>query len=446
MSSLFTYLLQSFVSLALLYGVYALFLRRDTFFAMNRFYLVFSLVFSAIVPLIDFSPLLSGNPSARYYIVLDTVTISPGEVTTVVQSHISLFQVILVAYLTGAAIFSARLLVQLGQLFFMVRRYGITRKEGLRLVLIHREYSPFSFFNLLFINTRDYQPEQLREIIEHEKVHMRQYHTLDIILLELMTILQWFNPVIWLCRRSLKGIHEFLADEGVLLQGTDMSDYQNMLLNHALGIQLNDLTNNFNKSLLKRRLMMMHTPKSGHAARLKPLLALPVIFAMAMLFSFSGSYYAMAQDTPPPPSSQKEKQELPPPPPKAQKGQEPVKSKEYGNKEEMVYKEVANPPEFKGGQEAFVRYIMENVKYPDQAKKQGIQGTVYVEFIVTKTGKVTTTRVIKSADPLLDEEALRVISLMPDWVPGKNEDGKPVNVSLALPVAFKLDGDKKDKK
>lgn len=446
MSGWFTYLLQSFVSLSLLYAVYALFLRRDTFFSMNRFYLVIALAFSALVPLIDYSSLLTGDPSARYYVVLDTVTISPGEVTTIVQSHISVFQVILVAYLTGAAIFTARLLVQLGQLFFMVRRYGITQKEGLRLVLIHREYSPFSFFNLLFINARDYQPEQLREIIEHEKVHMRQHHTLDILLLELMTIIQWFNPVIWLYRRSLKGIHEFLADEGVLLIGANVSDYQNMLLNQALGIQLNDLTNNFNKSLLKRRLIMMNTPKSGHAARLKSLLAIPVIVLMAMLFSFPGSYYATAQDVSPPPSPQKEKKELPPPPPKAQKGQEPVKSMEYGDKEEMVYKEVATPPQFKGGQEAFYKYIIDNVKYPEEAKKNGIQGKVFVEFIVTKTGKVTTTRVLKSADPLLDEEALRVISLMPDWIPGKDENGKPVNVSMALPIAFNLDGENKDKK
>jgi beta-lactamase regulating signal transducer with metallopeptidase domain len=155
----------------------------------------------------------------------------------------------------------------LAQLLLLVRKYGVTRSEGLRLVLIHREYSPFSFFNLIFINTKDYQPGQLREIIEHEKVHIRQRHTLDLFLLEFMTILQWFNPFIWMYRHSVKGIHEFLADEGVLLAGHGISEYQQRLLNQAMGIQLNDMTNTFNHSLLKRRFIMMTKKRSGFAAR-----------------------------------------------------------------------------------------------------------------------------------------------------------------------------------
>jgi TonB family protein len=444
MGGWFIYLLQSAVSLALLYLVFSLFLKRDTFFATNRFFLLFALVFSALVPLVDFSSLLIAETSTRYYIVLDTITVSPGEMNEVIHSHLNVFQVILVAYLTGAIIFAVRFVAQLLQLALLIGKYGITRKEGIRLVLIHKEYSPFSFFNLVFINAKDYQPDQLREIIEHERVHVRQGHTMDILLLEIMTIIQWFNPFIWLYRRSIKGLHEFLADEGVLLKGINVKEYQNMLLNQALGIQLNDLTNNFNKSLLKRRLIMMNTPKPGFAARLKPLLALPVIVLMAMAFTFSGSYYAAAQDVPPPPPK-KEKQEVPPPPPKATKGQQAVKSGTADGKEEMVYKEVAEPPQFKGGQEAFINYIVQNVKYPEEAKKKGTTGRVFVEFIVTKTGKITTARILKSADPLLDEEALRVISLMPDWIPGKNEEGKPVNVSMALPIMFNLDGDKKDK-
>jgi TonB family protein len=411
---------------------------------MNRFYLASSLVFSAIVPLIDFSFMFSGNGTVRYYVVLDTISITPGEVTNVVTSNISLFQVILVAYLTGVSIFAVRFAIQAGQLAWLVRKYGITRKEGIKMVLIHREYSPFSFFNLIFINTKDYNPEQLREIIEHERVHIRQYHTVDIILLEIMTILQWFNPVIWLYRRSLKGLHEYLADEGVLLLGFSIKKYQNMLLNQAMGIQLNDLTNNFNKSLLKRRLIMMNTPRSGYIARLKPFMALPLVILMAMAFSFSGGFNAMAQDTPPPPPAG-EKQ-VPPPPPKMAKSDKAVSKVVTDGKEELVYKEVAHKPEFKGGQAALITYIVENVKYPEEAKKNKIMGKVYVQFIVDKKGRINSPEVIKSADPLLDAEALRAISSMPDWIPGKDEKGNPVNVSMTMPIVFNLNGDGEEKK
>jgi TonB family protein len=444
MSGWFTYLLQSAISLILLYGIYALFMKKDTFFTMNRVYLASSLVFSAILPLIDFSFLFAGNGTVRYYVVLDTISITPGEVSSVVTSNISVFQVILVAYLTGVAIFAVRFAVQFGQLTWLVRKYGITQEEGIRLVLIHREYSPFSFFNLIFINAKDYNPEQLREIIEHERVHIRQYHTVDIIVLEIMTIFQWFNPVIWFYRRSLKGLHEYLADEGVLLKGFNIKKYQNMLLNQAMGIQLNDLTNNFNKSLLKRRLIMMNTPRSGLAARLKPLLALPLVIVMVLAFSFTGGFNAMAQDTPPPPPV-KEKQ-LPPSPPKLAKSDKAVKKAVVDGKEEMVYKEVAQKPEFKGGQAAFISYLVENVKYPEEAKKKEITGKVYVQFIVDKKGRINSPEVIKSADPLLDAEAVRAISSMPDWIPGKDENGKPVNVSMTIPIVFQLDADEKEKK
>jgi TonB family protein len=442
MSSWYTYLLQSAISLFLLYLIYALFMKRDTFFTMNRFYLAASLIFSAIVPLIDFSFLFAGQPQVGYYVVLDTISITPGEVSSVVTSNISFFQVILVAYLTGVAIFSVRFAIQFGQLIWLTNKYGVTRKEGINLVLVHREYSPFSFFNLIFINARDYDPEQLREIIEHEKVHIRQHHTVDIILLEIMTILQWFNPVIWLYRRSLKGLHEYLADEGVLLKGVSITKYQNMLLNQALGIQLNDMTNNFNKSLLKRRLIMMNTPRSGLAARLKPLMALPLVLLMVVAFSFTGGFDAMAQDTPPPPPA--ENDQIPPPPPKTAKNDKAVQKAASG-KEEMVYKEVAQQPEFKGGQAALVQYMIENVKYPEEAKKKGISGKVYVQFIVDKKGKVNSPEVLKSADPLLDAEAVRAIASMPNWIPGKDENGKPVNVAMTLPIGFNLDENKTKK-
>jgi TonB family protein len=412
--------------MGLLYLVYALFLRKDTFFSINRFYLAGSLAFSAIMPLLRFGDLAQAT-IPEYSYLLETIMITPSGISGVVSSHMGIFQVLIVAYVTGAAIFLVRFLVQLGQLGLLIRKYGVTRSEGLRLVLIHREYSPFSFFNLIFINSRDYQPGQLHEIIEHEKVHIRQGHTLDLFMLEIMTILQWFNPFIWMYRRSLKGIHEFLADEGVLLKGTRISEYQQRLLNQALGIQLNDLTNNFNQSLLKRRFIMMTKRRSGLLARLKPLLALPVVILMAMAFSITGGNSAIAQDT-------QKKADV--------KAATPASTQEEDGK---VFQEVAKMPEFRGGQDALVQYVVSNVKYPEEAKKKGVTGKVFVQFIVDKNGKVKDAKVLRAVDPELDAEALRVIATMPDWTPGLNEKGNPVNVAVTLPIQFSLDGKSSDK-
>lgn len=426
MSAWFTYLLQSALALSLLYLVYTLFLSRDTFFAVNRFYLVGSLILSALLPLFSFGT-LAEQAFPRYSHLLDTIVITPSNVTGAVSTHLGLFQALAVAYLTGAAIFLLRFLVQLAQLGLLIRRYGITRQEGLRLVLIHHEYSPFSFFNLIFIHQEDYRPGTLHEIIEHEKVHIRQRHTLDLFLLEIMTILQWFNPFIWLCRRSVKGIHEFLADEGVLLNGTRIAEYQQKLLNQALGIQLNDLTNNFNQSILKRRFIMMTKKRSGTAAWLKTLTAVPVVVLAAMLFSAGGGNTVVAQ------------QSVQPVADNAQAAPEAV----YRIQQ---YQEVATPPEFKGGQDALIKYIVENVKYPEEAKKKGITGKVFVEFLIDEKGRIKEAKVKQAVDPLLDAEALRVISSMPDWTPGKDEQGKPVKVVMVLPIMFSLDNSKGEKK
>lgn len=426
MSNWYTYLFQSSVSLAALYLVFVLFMRKDTFFTVNRLYLMGAVVLSSLLPLFRAVP-VAVESLPDYVYLLETITVTPSEVSVTLNSRPGMMQLITVAYITGAAIFLVRFLVQLTQLGLLVKKYGITRAEGVRLVLIHREYSPFSFFRLIFINARDYQPGQLREIMEHEKVHVRQMHTIDLIILEILTVLQWFNPFIWLYRRSLKSVHEYLADEGVLLKGAPLPDYQQMLLNQALGIQLNDLTNNFNHSLLKRRFIMMTKKRSGILAVLKPILAAPLVALLITVFSLPGGNAVVAQD--------KDKQ--------AEISQKATQAPDEGT---VAYETVSRKPEFKGGEAALIQYIVSNVKYPEEAKKNGITGKVYVEFEIDIVGKVKNARIKQSVDPLLDAEALRVISRMPDWQPGYNDKNKPVRVLMVMPIMFQLDNSKGEKK
>ena len=307
MNSLILYLLHASVCLAIFYGIYWLFLRRDTFFTVNRFYLIGSIPFSMIIPLFDFSGWFR-ETGAAYFVLLDTITITPGDVTETINNNLSLFQVLAIVYFTGVGIFTIRFLFQLVQLLVLTSRSRVIRAHGLRIVQVDKHFSPFSFFNIVFIHASNPEESGIKEILEHERIHIRQLHSLDVIILEMLTILFWFNPFVWFYRRSVKSIHEFLADEGVLSGGTNKKYYQELLLQYSLGTLVNDMTNNFNHSLIKRRFIMMTRSKSNGAARLKLLFALPAAVLLLALTTLSTNIIAQEEET-----------KVPPPPPKAEK-------------------------------------------------------------------------------------------------------------------------------
>jgi TonB family protein len=340
-----------------------------------------------------------------------------------------------VIYITGAAIFALRFIFQLGQLLWLVYQHGITRHEGMRVVFVESNYSPFSFFNLIFINRKEMNQENIREIIAHEQVHIRQKHSLDLILLELLTIVQWFNPVIWFYRTSVKSLHEYLADEGVLISGFDPVSYQQALLGQTLGIQVNDLTNNFNHSLLTKRFIMMTKNKSNQLAKLKALLVAPLAFMLAVAFTTSPVMTALAQvekspqqtlASPPPP-------DVPPPPPPIG---ENAKQQSYTT-DTTIFVVVDQMPEFPGGDEARMKYLMENINYPEEARKKGIQGTVYISFVVEADGRITDVKILRGIGGGCNEEAVRVVENMPNWIPGKQR-GQAVRVQFNMPFRFTL--------
>lgn len=432
MNQLLPYLLQSGVCLVLLYFVYWLFLRKDTFFDVNRIYLISSVLLSLLFPLLKFRFLIPTDNQATFYVLLDAVTVSASQIEQTFAQNLSVLEYMTVIYITGAAIFALRFIFQLGQLFWMVYKYGITRHEGMRVVFVDSNYSPFSFFNLIFINRKEMNQENILEIITHEQVHIRQKHSVDLVLLELLTIVQWFNPVIWFYRTSVKSVHEYLADEGVLLSGFNPVSYQQALLGQTLGIQVNDLTNNFNHSLLTKRFIMMTKHKSNRLARLKVLLAAPAVFLLAVVFTASPVVQTMAQVE----SKKQQQKESPTPPPVPP----PPPSAELQNPQESdtpIFTVVEQMPQFPGGEEARMKYLMENIKYPEEAKKKGIQGRVFVTFVVEKDGKISAVKVLRGIGGGCDEEAVRVISNMPDWTPGKQR-GEAVRVQFNTPIHFAL--------
>jgi hypothetical protein len=278
MSGFLRYILESGVCLTLFYGAYWLFLRRETYFRLNRAYLVSSLVLSFVIPAVPIpSPLLTAPASGADISRLGSLAPVPG--------HFNGWEIAALVYFAGVLLFLSRFLFHLAELHRVVRRNGSRRDHGLRVVSIDKEFSPFSFLNVVILNDRDVTADNLQRILAHERVHIRQRHSLDILLMELVIAIQWFNPFVWPYKKSLQETHEYLADEGVIAQGFSVSMYRLLVFEQHVGARLFELANNFKQSQIKRRLTMMSKIKSGSAARLKLLLALPLTAFLVLAFA-----------------------------------------------------------------------------------------------------------------------------------------------------------------
>jgi len=185
----------------------------------------------------------------------------------------------------GAGLFFLRLSYKVTQLFILIRRYGCQKYGGIKIVFIDKNTTPFSFFNFFFINKSNFSDQDFQRIIAHELVHAKQYHSIDMILLELLTVFQWFNPFVWPYKKSLKETHEYLADNAVIAQGCSKAKYQLLIFEQHVGVKLFEFANNFNQSQIKRRITMMEKIKSRGRAKLKVLLIVPIVCLLLLAFA-----------------------------------------------------------------------------------------------------------------------------------------------------------------
>ncbi|HCE57933.1 MAG TPA: hypothetical protein DER09_08955 [Prolixibacteraceae bacterium] len=294
MESLFAFLLRASAGIMLFYMVYWLFLRNDTFYRANRWFLLMALVSSVIIPLF---PL--------HYQVL----VEPEKNTTIIQALSDTFKniqpvqpevaetagsfdwqnILLTIYITGAFIFLIRLLAQTIALIRLMLQQKISSLDGLRVVENEKYGLPFSFFNIVFINPKFHTQANLPEILAHEKVHIRGFHWFDLLFTELLTVIFWFNPFIWLFEHAIKQNHEYLADRGVLAQGHSVARYQALLINQLMGMQIIGITNNLNFALNTNRFKMMTKMKTPRVLGIKFAWALPAI--ALLLFAFAEPEY-----------------------------------------------------------------------------------------------------------------------------------------------------------
>jgi TonB family protein len=428
MNNFITYLMQSAAIMAVLYTVFWLFLRKDTFFLVNRAYLLMTVLLALTIPLFNLK-IFSAYSGSTMMIMLDPVLITSEKIDKIASTHLSWFEIASIIYITGVAIFTVRFLVQLIQLGIIIRKNKVTRQEGANIVFVDRGYSPFSFFNLIFIRKEYYVDGKLTPVLAHENIHIQQFHTLDLLVIESAIILQWFNPFAWLLGRSMKNIHEFLADEGVIKKGFSKREYQTLILNEAMGLQVNNLTNNFNVSMIKNRITMMTKTRSASWTLSKVLVAIPAFLAVLFLFTAGTANYSSAQESQVKAKPTTETNAI---------------VQENPGSEKPIFQVVEEMPEFPGGQDEMVKYLVANIKYPDEAKTKGITGTVFVTYVVETDGSISTVKILRGIGGGCDEEAIRVVSGMPKWKPGKQR-GENVRVQFNLPIKFSLD-DKAGKK
>jgi len=423
MEAFILYQVKSAFCLSLFCIVYLLLVRNLTFYRLNRFFLLSAIALSFVIPVLHIE-LLTAKPAAMANIVLDTLFVSDTYPVSSADQAFSWTSLVTYGYFAVALLFAGFFIYQILGLLTLVRRHGVKRRKESFLVTIPDALPAFSFFNVLFINASVSADEKGNPVIQHELAHARQFHSADILLLELVKIVQWFNPFIYIVQRLVKETHEYLADEAVLEQYSDSAGYRLLLLSQVFGIQPG-ISNYFNHSLIKKRFTMMSKKKSPMIRQVRYLLLLPVAFLLVLFLSSQGNAF----------SQEKKKQEIAPPPPPPPPPPVDYTVTENGD---SVYLDVDEPPLFEGGGiESVQKYVQEKLTYPPEAKASKIQGKVMVQWIVNEKGEVTNVKIVRGVTKELDQEAFDIISSMPDWKPGI-KDGKPVKVQFTMPILFKI--------
>ena len=419
------YLLQVNVGLILFYALYKLVCTRDTFFRSRRFILIVSLVLPFILPFIDVREWLESRDRMimlthfDYSAVLPEIVVGSEAVETGNRVFV-LSEWIGYLYLAGVLVLLVRLVVQAFSLYRLIVRMPEKEINGVCVKCLNDPSGPFSFFGWIFMNPAAVKEDEISEILTHEMAHVRQHHSVDVLLAEMVSICCWMNPFAWLLKREVRLNLEFLADRKVMEAGFATKSYQYHLLglayNHKYG-----LSNNFNFSHLKQRIIMMNKKKSNAAGHIKYALFVLPAFALLVAGNISCSQGASEK--------QDAKEETVAP--------DSVAAPTDGVAKDEVFMVAEQMPEFPGGMKELLKFLQNNLKYPENAMKNNVQGRVIVQFVVEKDGTLTEFKVARSVDPDLDAEALRVLQIMPKWKPGMQR-GKIVRVKFTVPVSFKL--------
>ena len=524
-----TYDLKVAVLIAVFYMFYRLMLARETFHRVNRIVLLLTALASYLLPLCVITMHRTVKMEGLPMVTLDDLQMDAVIAESVAETP--LWQILLsTLFIIGMVVTLSHTLMSMFRILMLIKRCEKhLQSDGITIcVTENAQIAPFSWMHYIVMNRNDYEILD-SAILAHERGHIRLHHSWDLLLVDTLTALQWFNPAMWMLRSDLRAIHEYEADGAVLSQGINARQYQYLLITKAGGIGGYSIANGINHSALKNRITMM-TNKTSKNSRLMKLLALIPIVGITLALNartVTDYVYDEPQKQMPvkkgkanatvktgsgqdiqiiesvvtadenPQASDVEKFVMKG---KVFDGEDKSAivgavvtiqgskkgsvtdrdgnfslevsvgdrievmyvgydtytigvSKAYAkdrtymialykdgtspNKE--IYDQAETMPEFPGGVGKLMEYVAMNVRYPKEAEDKCLQGRVIATFIVEKDGSITSAKIVRSIDPALDAEALRVINGMPNWKPG-TQKGEPVRVKYTIPISFRLQG------
>lgn len=407
--------------------LYALLLRRETFFRANRAYLLGTGALGVLLALPLNWPVIWLNEADSATIVLPAVTVGLRQAATTVQTW-DWLDTLWIVYWAGAGLAALRMLWGLFNIVRMAVR-GEKNKlpDGCILIKTAEAKVPFSFFKWVFVPKLETDESDFSRMtktgtlmLAHERAHAHDWHSLDVLWVESLCVVFWFHPLAHWYRRTIRAVHEYLADaEASRL--TDRKQYGLLLIRQAQsGVSL-AFVNHFFQSPLKQRLIMLTQNASPTLRAWKYGLALPVL---VFLFLFACQKTASEQ---PDSSSVLE--------------QNAAERTIATDKDILELFEVKQLPQFPGGEEALKKFLSQNIKYPDAARSESAEGMAVVTFVVAENGAIEKAEGIKMDGKGwrqdFQDEAVRVVQSMPSWEPAV-KNGKPVKVKFTLPIKFKF--------
>ena len=423
MNAILIYLVEASICVAITVLFYRFVLSELTFFSLNRVILIGMLLLSFVIPMLSFN---FGIP-----------TIGTGEILLpeflvgkeVAQESVSFSwqEIVFYTYLAGVVVMTVHLIFGFLTSQRLLGKSRLMRYQNYW-IAVHPKFIPASFFSYILLPDFDPNRAEQKQIVLHESIHVRLKHSWDLLLIQFAKIIFWFNPLIYQFERSLREVHEYQADQGVT-STYSKKEYSGLLLQMITGGQGWHFMNNFNQFQTKKRIIMMSKPQSQKKEMRRFLLAIPVMAALFFVFSCE---ITPEEDIEGPTMAGEIKE--------VQIGSADISATviEYGIDGEPIYDVVEKQPNPPGDMAGWNRYLSQNLKYPAEARRLGIEGTVIVVFVVNSDGSLSDIEILRGIGGGADEEAIRVIENAPNWTPG-SQRGRVVNTRMRLPIRFKLD-------
>ena len=424
MTPFLLYIGRSSLYLALFYAFFLLVMRRTTFFRLNRILLLAGTLVCFLLPVFRLRAVDASQAAAG-----SLTMVGSDSALTAGPSATSPVPYLEILYGIGFLAVLAWTVVALVRMRRTIRKGAAQRLEdGTKLVLTEADVPSFSWGRTIVMSRKDAEPNPV--ILQHERAHVQKAHSLDILLFTAVTLVHWFNPLVWITLSELKLLHEYEADDAVLDKGIDATQYQLLLVRKAVGDKRFTLANGFQHANLKNRIdMMLKTPSSAWR-RLAWLAILPFLAgAMFLCNPVRAKAVPVTDDL---------------------LADAPVilpemvaQTPDTTDVVPFANIDPEHKPMFNGSADIeFSKWVNAHLVYPASAKNEGVQGRLVMQFVIHPDGMVRDVKVIRGLHPDLDAEAVRVVSSSPAWTPG-SVNGKPVKVSYVLPIVFQLKGGEK---